>query len=66
MDRTSIIASATAALAGIVVAVALALVSGAAVGQSHPSTDVNSVKPDKGFLEGTSNYGARDDSGANK
>ncbi|WP_019201197.1 DUF2613 family protein [Tsukamurella sp. 1534] len=66
MDRTSIIASAGAALAGIVVAVALALASGAAVGQTTPSTDVNSVKPDKGFLQGSSNYGERDDSGANK
>ena len=65
MDRTSIIASATAALAGIVVAVALALVSGAAVGQATPSTDVSNVKPDNGFLQGSSNYGARDDSGAN-
>lgn len=66
MDRTSIIASATAALAGIVVAVALALVSGAAVGQATPSTDVGNVQPDKGFLQGSSNYGERDDSGANK
>ncbi|KXO99488.1 DUF2613 family protein [Tsukamurella pseudospumae] len=66
MDRTSIIASATAALAGIVVAVALALVSGAAVGQTTPSTDINSVSKDKGFLQGSSNYGERDDSGANK
>ncbi|ADG77060.1 hypothetical protein TPAU25S_02480 [Tsukamurella paurometabola] len=66
MDRTTIIASATAALAGIVVAVALALVSGAAAGQSTPSTDINTVSKDKGFIEGSSNYGARDDSGANK
>ncbi len=66
MDRTSIIASATAALAGIVVAVALALVSGAAVAQTSPSTDINSVSKDKGFLQGSSNYGERDDSGAGK
>ncbi|GAA1080597.1 DUF2613 family protein [Tsukamurella spumae] len=66
MDRTSIIAGATAALAGIVVAVALALVSGAAVGQTTPSTDINTVSKDKGFLQGSSNYGERDDSGANK
>ncbi|MBS4099990.1 DUF2613 family protein [Tsukamurella paurometabola] len=66
MDRTSIIASATAALAGIVVAVALALVSGAAVGQTTPTSEVSSVNPDKGFLQGSSNYGERDDSGANK
>ena len=44
----------------------LALVSGAAVGQATPSTDVGSVQPDKGFLQGSSNYGERDDSGANK
>ncbi|NMD56726.1 MULTISPECIES: DUF2613 family protein [Tsukamurella] len=66
MDRTSIIASATAALAGIVVAVALALVSGAAVAQTTPSSEVTAVNPDKGFLQGSSNYGERDDSGANK
>ncbi len=66
MDRTSIIASATAALAGIVVAVALALVSGAAVGQTTPSTNIDTVSKDKGFLQGSSNYGERDDSGANK
>lgn len=64
MDRTSIIASATAALAGIVVAVALALVSGAAVGQTTPSTSLENVSKDKGFLQGSSNYGERDDAGA--
>ncbi|KXP02239.1 DUF2613 family protein [Tsukamurella tyrosinosolvens] len=66
MDRTSIIASATAALAGIVVAVALALVSGAAVAQTSPTTDPAAVSKDKGFLQGSSAYGERDDSGANK
>ncbi|GAB3131051.1 hypothetical protein GCM10027289_16650 [Tsukamurella serpentis] len=66
MDRTSIIASATAVVAGIVVAVALALVSGAAVSQTSPSTSVDTVSKEKGFLQGSSNYGERDDSGANK
>ncbi|MGV7904292.1 DUF2613 domain-containing protein [Mycobacterium kansasii] len=55
MDRTSIIASATAALAGIVVAVALAVVRGGAVAQTSPTTAVNTVSMDTGFLLGSSN-----------
>ena len=56
----------TVSAAGIVVAVALALVSGAAVAQTSPTTDPAAVSKDKGFLQGSSAYGERDDSGANK
>lgn len=63
MDRTSIIASGVAAVAGIVVAVALALVSGNVVGQSTPSSDVSNVKAVDGF-HGSPDYGARDNAGA--
>lgn len=65
MDRTSIIASGAAAVAGIVVAVALALVSGNVVGHSTPSSDVSNVKASDGY-HGSPDYGARDSSGAAK
>ena len=65
MDRTSIIASGVAAVAGIVVAIALTLVSGNVVGHATPTSDVSSVKAGDGF-HGSPDYGARDSSGATK
>ncbi|MDF0529880.1 DUF2613 family protein [Tsukamurella sp. 8F] len=66
MDRTPIIASGIAAVAGIVVAIALTLVGGNALSQTHPTTNLSSFDAKDGFLQGTQDYGSRDNTGADK
>ncbi|GAA4397488.1 DUF2613 family protein [Tsukamurella soli] len=66
MKRTPIIASGVAAVAGIVVAIAVTLVSGTVVTQSSPTTNLSSFDAKNGFLQGSQDYGSRDNTGANQ
>lgn len=56
---------AIAAIAGIVFGLGAVFIGGAVASENAPATDVNSVDVSEGFVQGSPDYGSRQDSDKN-
>ncbi len=62
---TYLIAGAVAAVSGIVVGVAAVFLGGLLAAETSPSTDLNRINPNNGFVQGSVDYGSRGGAGEN-
>ncbi len=63
MRNNRLIAGAVAGVAGILVGLGAVLLGGVLSAQSSPSTDLNNINPNSGFVQGSVDYGSRGGSG---
>lgn len=59
MRNNRLIAGAVAGIAGIIVGLGAVFLGGAVASQNSPSTDVNNINPNSGFVQGSVDYGSR-------
>ncbi|GAB32647.1 DUF2613 domain-containing protein [Gordonia otitidis] len=59
MRNNRLIAGAVAGIAGIIVGLGAVFLGGAVASQTSPSTDVNNINPNSGFVQGSVDYGSR-------
>ncbi|MEE3849975.1 DUF2613 domain-containing protein [Gordonia sp. LSe1-13] len=64
MTNNRLVAGAVAGVAGILVGLGAVFLGGFLSTETSPSTDVNSVSPDSGFVQGSVDYGTRGDTGS--
>ncbi|MBD1319933.1 MULTISPECIES: DUF2613 domain-containing protein [Gordonia] len=64
MTNNRLVAGAVAGVAGILVGLGAVFLGGFLSTETSPSTDVNSVNPNSGFVQGSVDYGTRGDAGA--
>lgn len=64
MTNNRLVAGAVAGVAGILVGLGAVFLGGFLSTETSPSTDVNSVNPNSGFVQGSVDYGTRGDTGA--
>lgn len=65
MIKNRLAAGAAAGIAGIVVGLGAVFLGGFLSAETSPSTDVNSVNPNSGFVQGSVDYGTRGDTASN-
>ncbi|MGC4933331.1 DUF2613 domain-containing protein [Gordonia sp. DT30] len=63
MRRNRVIAGAVAGIAGIVVGLGAVFLGGFLSAQTSPSTDLNNINPNSGFVQGSVDYGSRGGAG---
>jgi hypothetical protein len=63
MTNNRLIAGAVAGVLGVVFAIAAVFLGGVLASEDSPATNVNSFNADDGFVEGTVDYGTRDNAG---
>lgn len=63
MINNRVVAGAVAGVAGILVGLGAVFLGGFLSTQTNPSTDVNNINPDSGFVQGSVDYGSRGGSG---
>ncbi|GAC67232.1 DUF2613 family protein [Gordonia soli] len=63
MINNRLAAGAVAGVAGIVVGLGAVFLGGWLSSENSPSTDVNNVNPNNGFVQGSVDYGSRGGSG---
>ncbi|MCX2963717.1 DUF2613 domain-containing protein [Gordonia aquimaris] len=64
MTNNRLVAGAVAGVAGIVVGLGAVFLGGFLSTETSPSTDVNSINPNNGFVQGSVDYGSRGGSGS--
>ncbi len=64
MMNNRLIAGAVAGVLGAVVAIGAVFLGGVLTSEDQPATDVNSFNADSGFVQGSVDYGTRDNAGA--
>ncbi|MGV9709351.1 DUF2613 domain-containing protein [Gordonia sp. NPDC003424] len=65
MTNNRLVAGAIAGVAGVLVGLGAVFLGGFLSTETSPSTDVNSVNANNGFVQGSVDYGTRGDTGAN-
>ncbi|MDL9935142.1 DUF2613 family protein [Gordonia sp. ABSL1-1] len=65
MTNNRLVAGAVAAVAGLVVGVGAVFLGGIFSAENSPSTDLTSVNPNNGFVQGSVDYGSRGGAGDN-
>lgn len=63
MMNNRLIAGAVAGLLGVVVAIGAVFLGGTLTSEDKPATDVNSFNAESGFVQGSVDYGTRDNAG---
>lgn len=66
MTNNRLIAGVLAGVAGVLVGLGAVFLGGFLSTETSPSTDVNSVNANSGFVQGSVDYGTRADTGADK
>ena len=65
MTNNRLVAGAVAAVAGIVVGIGAVFLGGFLSAETSPSTDLNQVNANNGFVQGSVDYGSRGGAGEN-
>ncbi|ACY23594.1 hypothetical protein Gbro_4461 [Gordonia bronchialis DSM 43247] len=65
MTNNRLVAGAVAAVAGIVVGIGAVFLGGFLSAETSPSTDLNKVNANNGFVQGSVDYGSRGGAGEN-
>ncbi|MBD0860495.1 DUF2613 domain-containing protein [Gordonia sp. zg691] len=63
MTNNRLVAGAVAGVAGILVGLGAVFLGGFLTAENSPSTDLNSINPNSGFVQGSVDYGSRGGAG---
>ena len=63
MTNTRLVAGAVAGVAGILVGLGAVFLGGFQASENSPSTDLNNISPNNGFVQGSVDYGSRGGAG---
>lgn len=64
MTNNRLVAGAVAGVAGILVGLGAVFLGGFLAAENSPSTDLNNINPNSGFVQGSVDYGSRGGAGA--
>ncbi|MDS1114150.1 DUF2613 domain-containing protein [Gordonia westfalica] len=63
MTNNRLVAGAVAGVAGILVGLGAVFLGGFLAAENSPSTDLNNINPNSGFVQGSVDYGSRGGAG---